>query len=102
MAQGTLKLPGSGPEAQAPTWEQVTSDPPQKKVASDRGDSDWDDDTCTPEELQFEDATMAETCMDMMEEPTVDSPWEENVVEASVGLGSQDMVQIHVRNDDLD
>ena len=45
---------------------------------------------------------MQETCMDMMEEATVDSLWEENVVEASVGPCSQDVVQIHVGNDDLD
>ena len=45
---------------------------------------------------------MPETCMDTMEEPMADSLWEENVVEASVGPGSQDMVQIHVGNDDLD
>ena len=40
--------------------------------------------------------------MDMMEEPMMDSLWEENVVEASAGLRSQDVVQIHVGNDDLD
>ena len=39
--------------------------------------------------------------MDMMEEPTVDSLWEENVIEALVGPGSQDMVQIHTGTDDL-
>ena len=80
----------------------MTGNSPQKKVASDREDSDWDDDTCAPVESQFEDATMPETCMDTVEEPTADSLWEENVVEASVGLESQDMVQIQVGSDDLD
>ena len=73
--------------------------PPQWKVTSDKEDSDWDDDTCTPAKSQFEDTTMAETCMDMMQEPMADSPWEENVVEASVGLGSQDVVQIHTSSE---
>ena len=76
---------------QAPTWEEMTGDPLQKKVTSDRGESDWDDDTCTPVESQFEDATTSETCMDMVEEPTVDSPQEENVLEALVGPESQDV-----------
>ena len=33
--------------------------------------------------------------MDTVEEPTADTPREETLVEASVGLESQDMVQIH-------
>ena len=54
-------------------------------------------------ESQFEDATaVAETCMGTMEESTVELLPLENVVEASVGLGSQDIVQIHVGNDNLD
>ena len=40
--------------------------------------------------------------MDTVEESTAELPPLENIVEASVGLGSQDMVQIHVGNDDLD
>ena len=40
--------------------------------------------------------------MDMSEEPTVDSPQEETVVEALVGPGSQDVVQIHMGHGDLD
>ena len=83
------------------TWDEVTSDPPQKKVASDREDSDWDDDTHAPAESQFEDATVPETCMDTKEETTADSPREENVIEALVGPGSQDVVQIHVGSNDL-
>ena len=39
--------------------------------------------------------------MDTMEESTEDLPPLENV-EASVGPGSQDVVQIHAGNDDLD
>ena len=89
-------------DKQAPMWEEVVSDPPQRKVITDKEDSDWDDDTHVPVESQFEDATTTETCMDTTEEPTADSPWEENVVEALVGLGSQDMVQIHVGNKHLD
>ena len=44
----------------------------------------------------------AETCMDTMEESTADVLLLENIVEASVGPGSQDVVQIHAGNDDLD
>ena len=40
--------------------------------------------------------------MDPVEESTVDLAPLENIVEASVGLGSQDVVQIHMGNDDLD
>ena len=40
--------------------------------------------------------------MDTLEEPPVDSSWEAALVKASVGLRSQDMVQIHAGNDDLD
>ena len=60
----------------APTWDEVTSDPPQRKVASDKENSDWDADTHTPVELQFEDASAQElphkeTFMDTLEEPPV-------------------------------
>ena len=47
----------------------------------------------------------AETCMDTVEESTAESTYSlplENIVEASVGPGSQDMVQIHMGNDNLD
>ena len=54
-------------------------------------------------ESQFEDAAaVAETCMDTVEESPADLPPLENIVEASVGPGSQDVVQIHAGNDDLD
>ena len=80
-------------------WEEVVGDPLQRRVTSEK-DSDWDDDTCIPAESQFKDTAMTETCLDT-EEPMADSLQEENV-EASVGPGSQDVVQIHVGNDDLD
>ena len=88
-------------DEQALTWDEVTSDPLQEKVTSYMEDSDGDDDTHIPIESQFEDATAQETCMDTMEGPTADSLWKENVVEASVGPGSQDVVHIHMGNDNL-
>ena len=71
----------------------MTSNPPQRKVTSNKEASDWDADTHTPAELQSGNSSMQslpckETFMDTLEE--------------SVGLGSQDMVQIHMGNDDLD
>ena len=87
-------------DKKSPTWEEVVGDPLQRKVASDKEESDWDDDTHVPTESQFEDAAVAEAHMDT-EEPVVDSLQEENI-EASVGPGSQDVVQIHAGNDNLD
>ena len=92
---------------EAPTWDDVTSDHLQGKVASNKEDSDWDADTQTPAVLQFEDTSVQdsphkETFMDTLKEPPVDSLQEENLVEASMGLGSQDVVQIHMENDNLD
>ena len=78
-------------EKDAPTWEEVIHSSPQKKA--EKEDSDWDEDTHIPAESQFEDA---------VEESTAELPPLENIVEALVGLGSQDIVQIHTRNDDLD
>ena len=37
-----------------------------------------------------------------MAEPLAESPHDDVLTEASVGLGSQDVVQIHMGNDDLD
>ena len=88
-------------EKDAPTWDDIISSSPQKNT--EKEDSDWDKDTCIPTESQFEDAAMAmETCMDTVEESTAEVLPPENIVEALVGPGSQDMVQIHVGNDDLD
>ena len=43
-----------------------------------------------------------ETCMDTAEESAVDVPPPENLVEASVGPSSQDVVQIHTGNNNLE
>ena len=43
-----------------------------------------------------------ETHMDTAEESTVDALPPENLVEVSVGPGSQDVVQIHAGNNNLD
>ena len=91
-----------------PTWEEALSNSPHRDT--EKEDSNWDEDTCRSVESQFEDATMADkTCMDTVEESTVESLPSENIVEASplesiveasVGTGSQDVVQIHVGNND--
>ena len=85
-----------------PTWEEVVSGPLQRKEP-EKEDSDWDEDTHEPVKSQFEDAmVVAETCMDTAEESAADAPQPEDLVEASVGPSSQDMVQIHMGNDNLD
>ena len=94
-------------EKEAPTWEEVLCNSPEKET--EKEDSDWDEDTRVPVESQFEDATMVEEiCMDTVEESTVEAPPSENIVEALpsenivealVGLSSQDEVQIHTGND---
>ena len=81
----------------------MTTNPPQRKDASNREDSDWDADTHTPAESQFEDMSAQDSLhkeifMDTLEEPTVDSLWDDTLVKASVGPGSQDVVQIHMGN----
>ena len=76
---------------------EVISNLPQRKVATDKEDSDWDADTHTPAELQ-----QKETLIDTLAEPPVESPWDYALVEASVGLVSKYVVQIHAGSDDLD
>ena len=86
-------------EEDASTWEEVLCNSLHKDA--EKEDSDWDEDAHEPVESQFEDAmAVAETCMDTVEESTAEPPPSENIVEASVGPGSQDMVQIHAGNDD--
>ena len=82
-------------DEEGPTWEEVASDPLQRKVTSNKEDSDYNADTHTPAELQSGDMSVQssphkETFMDTLEEPLVESPWDDALVEASVGLGSQD------------
>ena len=40
--------------------------------------------------------------METLTEPPVESPHDDTSTEVSVGPGSQDVVQIHMGNDDLD
>ena len=67
-------------------------------------DSNWDKDDCGPMESQFEDATIAAEVdrEDAMEKSPVEVPPVQDISEASVGPGSQDMVQIHAGEDDLE
>ena len=55
-------------------------------------------------ESQFEDATIAADMEmeDPMEESTAEAPPVQHLSEASVGPESQDMVQIHVGDDNLE
>ena len=95
-------------EEQGLTWEEVTNEPPQRKVITDQEDSDWDadQDTHTPAESQSRDTSKhsllrKDTLMEMTE-PPAESPHDDALTEASMELGSQDVVQIHTGNDDLD
>ena len=86
-------------EKDTPIWEEVLCTSLHEET--EKEDSDRDEDTHVFAESQFEDAAVvAETCMDTVEESTVEPPPSENIVEVSVGPGSQDMVQIHMGNDD--
>ena len=68
-------------EKDAPTWEEVLGNSLHKDT--EKEDSDWDEDTHVSVESQFEDAAMAtETCMDTVEESTVEALPSENIVEA--------------------
>ena len=83
-------------EKDTSTWEDIISSLPQKKN-TEKEDSDWNEDTHMPAESQFEDATVTvKMCMDTMEGSTAELPPLENIVEASVSPGNQDMVQIHM------
>ena len=75
----------------------------------DKDDSNWDadEDTGTPGESQsrgmsVHSSPMKETLMETLTEPPVELLCEDALPEATVGLGSQDVVQIHARKDDLD
>ena len=82
-------------EKNAPTWEDIISKPQPKKTEEEK-DSYWEKDNRGPVEFQFKDAApMAETDMDTVEESTAEAPQVQDISEASVGPGSQDMVQIH-------
>ena len=115
--------PGKGPtwaEATTESWRKIIwgEDTPllQEMLShslhkdTEKEDSNWDEETHRSAESQFEDAATADkTCMDTVEESTAEAPLTENIVEAltteniteaSVGPGSQDIVQIHTGNDD--
>ena len=65
---------------------------------------DWDKDDHSPVESQFKEAALVIEVdrKDAMEESTAEALPVQNISEASVGPGSQDMVQIHTGDDDLD
>ena len=96
-------------DEEGPTWEEVTGEPLQRKVITDREDLDWDADqeTHTPAELQSQNVSVhsspsKETLMETLTEPLADSLHEDASSEAAVGPGSQDVVQIHTGEDDLE
>ena len=89
-------------EKNTPTWEDIISKHVPRNNEDE--DSDWDKQDAGPVESLFEDtAIAADTDMeDPMEESTVEMPPVPHLSEASVGPGSQDVVQIHAGKDDLD
>ena len=86
----------------APVWEDIISKHVPKNIEEE--DSDWDKQDLGPVESQFEDAAIAVDAEmeDPMEESTVEAPPVQHLSEASVGPESQDMVQIHAGDDDLE
>ena len=83
-------------------WEDIVSKLMPKNIEEE--DSDWDQEACGPAELQFKDAAIvAEAGMeDAMEESVAEALPVEHLDKASVGPGSQDVVQIHMGEDDLE
>ena len=99
----------SAPWGRGLTWEEVTSEPPQREVVTDKEDSDWDanQDNNIPAESQSwavskQSSLRKETLMKTLTEALAESPYDDMLTEASVGPGSQDVMQIHMGNDDLD
>ena len=95
-------------EEQGLTWEEVTSKPPQRHVVTDKDGLDWDADqgTNTPAECQSRGTSehslpRKEILMETLTEPPAESPHDDALIEASVGPGSQDVVQLHVADDDI-
>ena len=82
-------------EKNAPTWEDLSSKQVPKNT--EEQDSDWDKDDCGPAESQFEDAAIVAEVdrEDAMDESPAEAPPVQDISEASVGPGSQDVVQIH-------
>ena len=74
-----------------------------------KDDSDWDANqgADTPGESQSQGISKhsspgKETLMETLTEPLAELPHEDAVSEAAVGPGSQDVVQLHMGDDDLD
>ena len=96
-------------EEEGLTWEEITSESPQRHIATDRDDSDWDADegTNTPAESQSQGTSehslpRKETLMEMLTEPPVVAPHDDMLAETAKGPGSQDVVQIHAGDNDLE
>ena len=88
-------------EKDTTTWEDIVGKHLPEDIEGE--DSDWDEEECRVVESQFEDtavAVEAET-EDPMEESAVEVLPVGHIDEASVGLGSQDVVQIHTGEDYL-
>ena len=96
-------------EEEGPTWEEITGEPPQRHIVTDKDNSYWDADqgTHTPGKSQsrgmsIHSSPRKETLMETLTEPLEESLHEDTLSEAAVGPGSQDVVQLHVGEDDLD
>ena len=89
-------------EKNTPMWEGIISKLVPKNIEEE--DSDWNKEDCRPAESQFKDATIAAEVdtEDTMEESMAEALPVQHSDEASVGPGSQDMVKIHMGDDDLE
>ena len=83
------------------TWEEIVRKHGPKGTEED---SDWDKEKQEPAESQFKDATLvADVEMeDPVEESVAEAPPAQHFSEASASPESQDMVQIHAGDDDLE
>ena len=98
-------------EEEGLTWEEIMSEPPHRciPVEQDDPDSDWDvdRDTDAPAEECSEGASeqslpKKEQPEETLMETLMETQHDETLAEAAIGPASQDMIQLHVGDDDIE
>ena len=91
------------------TWEEITSEPLQRCIVMEQDDSDWDadDGTEAPEVSHSQGVSeqslpRKETLMETLTEPLAEAPHNDMLAEAAMGPGSEDVVQLHAGDNDLE
>ena len=100
LGRGACHCTGAGNVKQNTTWEDIVS----KQLPGGMEEEDWDKEDSQPAVgSQFEDTPVAAEVSkeEIMEESVTGEPPIKHEDEATVGPGSQDVVQIHMGEDDL-